>query len=91
LIAEPAHVPARGQSIGETGDEENHQGSNPVRSPHIVHSPRRVAASFNQITGANSRCAGQSDGCWSHNAVVAGASAMPAAVAQFWRWPLNTL
>jgi len=34
---------------------------------------------------ANSRCAGQLDGCWNHNAVVAGASALPAAVAQFYR------
>jgi hypothetical protein len=35
----------------------------------------------NQITGADSRFAGQLDGHWSHNAVVAGASAPPAAVA----------
>jgi hypothetical protein len=56
LIAEPARMPARGQSIGETIDEENHQGSNPVRSPHTVHSPRRAAASFNKSvepTGTN--------------------------------------
>ena len=39
----------------------------------------------NQITGANSHCAGQSDGCSSRNAVVAGATALPAAVAQFRR------
>jgi hypothetical protein len=39
----------------------------------------------NQITGANSRCAGLLDGCWNHNAMVAGASALPAAVAQFYR------
>jgi len=41
----------------------------------------------NQITGANSRCAGQLDGCWSYNAVVAGAGTLPAAVAQFYRSP----
>jgi hypothetical protein len=39
----------------------------------------------NQITGANSRCAGQLAGYWSYNAVVASASALPAAVAQFCR------
>jgi hypothetical protein len=43
----------------------------------------------NQITGANSRCAGQSDGCWSYDVVVADASALPAAVAQFHRWGSN--
>ena len=39
----------------------------------------------NQITGANSRRAGQLDGCWSHNVEVAVASALPAAVVQFCR------
>jgi pyruvate carboxylase len=37
------------------------------------------------ITRANSRCAGQLDGCGHHNAVIADASALPAAVAQFYR------
>ena len=45
----------------------------------------RLIRTPNQITGADSRCAGQLDGCWSHNAVVAAASALPAAVAQFYR------
>jgi hypothetical protein len=40
----------------------------------------------NQITGANSRCAGQLESAWDHDAVVAGASVAPAAVAQFWRY-----
>jgi len=39
----------------------------------------------NQITGANSRRAVQSDGYQSHDAVIVGASALPAAVAQFHR------
>jgi hypothetical protein len=47
-------------------------------------SPKMKSA--NQITGANSRCAGQWDVCSSPNAVVADASALPAAVAQFYRW-----
>jgi len=38
----------------------------------------------NQITGASSRRAGQSDGFCSHNAVVARAGALPPAVAQFY-------
>jgi hypothetical protein len=44
----------------------------------------------NQITGANSRHAGQSDGSWSYNAVVSGASTLPAAVAQFYRSAKNS-
>jgi hypothetical protein len=68
-------MPARGQSIGETIDEENHQGSNPVRSPHTVHSPRRAAASFNQrveptADGAVSLSLRRLVG-WSHSAAVA--------------------
>jgi hypothetical protein len=39
----------------------------------------------NQITGANSRRAGQLDGRRGHNVVVAVASALPAAVAQLYR------
>jgi hypothetical protein len=44
-----------------------------------------VTKAPNQITGANSRRAIQFDGYRSHNTVVAGASALPAAVAQFHR------
>jgi hypothetical protein len=36
----------------------------------------------NQVTGANSRCAGHLDGWLCHSAVIANASALPAAVAQ---------
>jgi hypothetical protein len=39
----------------------------------------------NQIARAHSRYAGQLDGLGSHNVVVAVASALPAAVAQFHR------
>jgi len=45
-----------------------------------------VETPANQITGANSRPEFRFDGCESHNAMVAGASALPAAVAQFARW-----
>ena len=45
-----------------------------------------TATPNNQITGANSRCARQLDGCWTPNAVVAGANALPAALAQFHRY-----
>jgi hypothetical protein len=44
-----------------------------------------MSAQPNQITGANIRRAIQFDSCWSHNTVVASASALPAAVAQFHR------
>jgi hypothetical protein len=49
--------------------------------PDVVSASRKELS--NQITGANSRRAIQFDMIESHNTVVAGASALPAAVAQF--------
>jgi hypothetical protein len=65
-------MPARGQSIGETIDEENHQGSNPVRSPHTVHSPRRAAASFNQALQLTAAVLGRRDVCEDFDINIAG-------------------
>jgi len=46
---------------------------------------RDLPTPLNQITGANSRAASWFDCCESHHAVVAGASALQAAMAQFAR------
>src|SRR5664280_2446630 len=51
----------------------------------IDYSVARFGVTFQPIMTSNSRRAIRFDGCRSHNTVVAGASALPAAVAQFHR------
>jgi len=51
----------RSASVRQTTDKENNRRSHPLRSPQTILFPRRAAASFNQITGANSRYAIQFD------------------------------